>query len=343
MIPNQWYVVLESNQVPAGKPVGVTRMGEKLVFWRDPQGKLCCLRDFCPHRGVALSAGKVLGDRLQCPFHGFEYEASGRARFIPANGKSSPPPKHLTAFGYPTFEAHGFIYLWWGETRADLPAPRFFDNLENCFSYASARDPWDTHYSRVIENQLDVAHVPFVHYNSIGRGGRTLVDGPLVEWHDPDKFLIYVFNRLDDGTSPRRARQLTAEGQTFHLEFLFPNLWQNYISENVRVLAAFVPVDGEHTLLYLRFYQSFLRMPVLSQVVNRLAMPFNIYVAHQDRVIVETEQPKRTELRMGEKLVQADGPIIAYRKRREELIQAADAQDGKAPPELSIDLQAATQ
>jgi phenylpropionate dioxygenase-like ring-hydroxylating dioxygenase large terminal subunit len=325
MIPNQWYVVLESNEIPPGKAVGVTRMGEKLVFWRDPAGRLSCLRDFCPHRGVALSAGKVLGERLQCPFHGFEFDHSGSARLIPANGRNSSPPKHMTAFSYPTFEAHGFIFLWWGSSQTSPHAPRFFDNLDSSFSYASSRDPWKTHYSRVIENQLDVAHVPFVHYNSIGRGERTLVDGPLVEWQDADKFFIYTFNRVDDGTSPRRERQLTSQGQTFHLEFIFPNLWQNYIGENVRVVAAFVPVDNEHTLLYLRFYQNFLRLPLLKQAVNRLAMPFNTYIAHQDRVIVETELPKRTELRMGEKLIPADGPIIAYRRHREELLQAANA------------------
>ncbi len=41
----------------------------------------------------------------------------------------------------------------------------------------------------------------------------------------------------------------------FHLEFIFPNLWQNWISDKVRVVAAFAPVDDENTMLYLRFYQ----------------------------------------------------------------------------------------
>jgi hypothetical protein len=49
-------------------------------------------------------------------------------------------------------------------------------------------------------------------------------------------------------------------------------------------------------------------------------MPYNLYVAHQDRDIVETQVPKRTTLKMDEKLIPADGPIIAYRRRREELI-----------------------
>ncbi len=323
MIPNQWYVVLESKEVPAGKPVGVTRMGEKLVFWRDSRGNVSCLRDFCPHRGVALSAGKILGDSLQCPFHGFEYDTSGRACRVPAIGKDMPVPKHLVAFSYPVVESNGFIYIWWGESRGDLPGPRFFDNLGEGFSYGSACDPWKTHYSRVIENQLDVSHLPFVHYNTIGRGERKVVDGPLVEWQDEDKFFVYVFNRVDDGSPPRKASELSSAGQTFHLEFIFPNLWQNYISPEVRVVAAFVPVDEEHCLLYLRFYQKFLSLPLVRQVINQLAMPFNLYVAHQDRRVVETQQPKRSGLRLGEGLIQADNPIIAYRRRREALIAAA--------------------
>ena len=78
-------------------------------------------------------------------------------------------------------------------------------------------------------------------------------------------------------------------------------------------------------MLYLRFYQKFVRVPVVRDIVNRLSMPFNAIIAHQDRRIVETQMPKRTELRMGEKLIQGDSPVIAYRRRRQELIEAARA------------------
>ncbi len=112
MIPNQWYAVLESNEVPARRPVGVTRMGEKLVAWRDSQGKLSILPDLCPHRGVALSAGEVRGDCIMCPFHAFEYDTSGRCTVIPANGRTALVPKVFQAQAYPTHEAHGFIFIW---------------------------------------------------------------------------------------------------------------------------------------------------------------------------------------------------------------------------------------
>lgn len=323
MIRNQWYAILESTEVRSGKPVGVTRMGEKLVAWRDSGGKVTVMHDLCPHRGVALSVGEVHGDCIWCPFHGFEYDASGRCTVIPANGKDAPVPKAFKVQTYPTHEAHGFIFIYWGEPVGEVAPPRWFEDLGDGFSYGAARDPWRAHYSRVIENQLDVPHVPFIHHNTIGRGGRTVMDGPWVEWLDPDRFFVRTRMRLEDGTPARSAQELAAPDKPFHLEFIFPNLWQNWISAKVRVVAAFAPVDHENMVMYLRFYQSFMRTPGVRNLINRSAMLFNTIVAHQDRRVVVTQRPARTELRMGEKLIPGDAPIIAYRRRRQELIDAA--------------------
>lgn len=326
MIRNQWYVVLDSKQV-GKKPVGVTRLDEKLVFWRDGDGHVQVGYDRCPHRGVKLSLGKVHDGHLQCAFHGFEFDSSGQCVFIPAEGRSAKPPVAMRLHTYPTYEAHGFIWVWWGENPpADLEPPVFFDNLGDGFQYGAAIDPWKAHYSRVIENQLDVAHLPFVHYNTIGRGDRTLVDGPKVTWCDNSETMMctYVFNRVDDGTKPRSADELKPREGQVRLEFIMPNLWQNHISEDVRVLAAFVPVDEENTLLYLRFYQKFLPVPVIGKWVAQLAMPVNVYIAHQDRVVVETHDPQPSSLRGGnEKPIKADAPIIEYRRQREALKKEA--------------------
>jgi phenylpropionate dioxygenase-like ring-hydroxylating dioxygenase large terminal subunit len=298
-------------------------MGEKLVFWRDGAGRVSCLRDACPHRGVALSAGKVLEGALQCPFHGFRYDATGRCTLLPANGRAAPISREMKAFDYPTHEAHGLIFIWWGQPEGELEPPSWFTNLDDSYSYATVRDPWRTHYSRAIENQLDVAHVPFVHHNTIGRGVGKVMDGPWVEWLDPDRMRVFMHAREDDGTPPRKPDEMLRPDSQFWLEFLFPNLWQNHLGEKSRVVIAFAPVDEENTLLYLRFYQKFLRTPVLREIVNRLSMPMNAVIAHQDRRVVQTQMPRRSDLRMGEKLIQGDSPIIAFGRRRQELIEAA--------------------
>jgi phenylpropionate dioxygenase-like ring-hydroxylating dioxygenase large terminal subunit len=324
MIRNQWYIVLESNEV-GNQPVGVTRLGENLVFWRDPAGKVNVALDRCPHRGVALSAGVIAHEHLQCPFHGFEFDTAGKCVLIPANGQNGVVPNAMHLKTYPAYEAHDFIWIWWGdETPADLAVPEFFDNLADTFAYGSVHDPWNAHYSRAIENQLDVVHLPFIHRNTIGRGNRTLIDGPVVEWKGDKMLYTYVFNRVDDGTPPRKPGELSPKSaSSVHLEFIFPNLWQNYISENVRIVIAFVPVDEEHTLLYLRFYQNFMRLPWLGQLVSRMAMPSNVYIAHEDRRVVVTQQPKASGLQIGEILIQGDLPIIEYRRKRAALQKLA--------------------
>jgi phenylpropionate dioxygenase-like ring-hydroxylating dioxygenase large terminal subunit len=213
--------------------------------------------------------------------------------------------------------------VWWGDDPPDdLARPRFFDDIDEGYSYKTVQDPWRAHYSRVIENQLDVAHVPFIHRNTIGRGGRALVDGPGIEWVDEDMFFVYAYNRIDNGTLPRKPDEVPIPHPSgFRLEFIFPNLWKNRISDDVRVVAAFAPVDEGHTVLSLRFCQRFVRLPLLCDLVTWAGMPLNVRVAHQDRRVVETHQPQASGLRIGEKMIQADRPIIEYRRRREELME----------------------
>jgi phenylpropionate dioxygenase-like ring-hydroxylating dioxygenase large terminal subunit len=216
----------------------------------------------------------------------------------------------------------GFIFIFWGEASEQPSPPRYFDNLGGMAS-AAERVVWNAHYSRAIENQLDVAHLPFVHHDTIGRGGKTVVDGPYFEWDGADKFYLIALNRLDDGSPPRRQEELTRPDSSFWLEFIYPNLWQNHLGSQARVMVAFAPIDGEHTLMYLRFYQGFLKIPILDRLAARLAMPYNLRILRQDQRVVETQLPTRSELKLGEKLIQADRPIVAYRRRRQELIEAA--------------------
>jgi len=91
----------------------------------------------------------------------------------------------------------------------------------------------------------------------------------------------------------------------------------------MRIVAGFVPVDDEHMLLYLRFCQRFVRVPLLREAFNRVFMPFNLVIAHQDRRVVVTQEPKASGMSIGENLVPGDGPIAAYRMKRQELMRAA--------------------
>jgi phenylpropionate dioxygenase-like ring-hydroxylating dioxygenase large terminal subunit len=320
MIRNQWYVILESDEVKPGRPVGVTRLGEKLVLWRDSAGKVVCMHDVCPHLGALLSQGKSNGKTLACPFHGFEYDSSGACQYVPSLGAQGNIPKALRVNTYPAYEAHHLIWIYWGIPPADLKLPRFFDNIdEQSCSYMSFQQHWGVHYSRMVENQLDVMHLPFVHHNTIGRGGRMVVDGPLVTLDD-DLIRVWVYNRLDDGTPARKMEELSAPSRHAALEFIFPNLWHNWISDDIHITAAFVPVDEENGIFYGRYYQRVVRIPVLRSLVNLVGVWGSILIANQDHRVVTHQVPKKTELkRMGEKMLQGDRGILTYRMHRHQL------------------------
>ena len=323
MIYNQWYVILESREVGNKKPIKVKRLNETMVLWRNSNGKVNCIADRCCHRGASLSCGKLVGDKVECPFHGFLFDADGKVRLIPANGKNANIPESMKVNSYITYENYGLIWIWYGDNDKKTDEPFFFKELAD-MSYSTFIDSWNSHYSRCIENQLDVVHLPFIHKTTIGAGNKTLVNGPVVV-REGELITFYVDNVVDDGkTIPLKPNEIPDYEKLFHLQFHYPNVWQNIISDKMRIFAAFVPVDEENTLIYLRNYQKFITMPIIKDVVNYLMKLSNIVILRQDKRIVITQLPKKSEVKMDERLIMGDKPIIEYRKHRQELMESID-------------------
>jgi phenylpropionate dioxygenase-like ring-hydroxylating dioxygenase large terminal subunit len=318
MINNQWYAVLSSKELKKGKLLGVTRFGEKLVFWRDEKGDIGCLADKCCHRGASLASGKLYHNHVQCPFHGFEYDPSGKVVAIPANGKVSPIPANFKVLSYLAKEKAGFIFVWYGDKEKATPEIPFFEELTSKFKYAESQEVWAVHYTRAIENQLDVVHLPFVHHNTIGRGGKCVFNGPLVKW-EGNRMTYYVDDVKDEGQKPLKAEEVPDFDKKFSLQLQMPNLWQNRIAEKIRVMAAFAPIDDEHTMIYIRFYEKVLPTPILGGMMVHLGNVADRVILHQDRRVVLTQLPKKSGLTIGENLVQGDAPIVAFRLKRDQM------------------------
>lgn len=223
---------------------------------------------------------------------------------------------------YPVREAHGLVYLWWGEPRETYPPLPYFEALDEGMVYSTLRAPWATHYSRAIKNQLDIVHLPFVHHNIIGRGNRTVVNGPLVRvehFYPQDSLLnIWVYNEVDNGQKPKRAGELPEPQRHPFLQFRYPNIWHNWIADDTRVFVAFAPIDEANTMMYLRFYHR-VTTPLLRQTSGFFGSLGNLVIERQDKPIVETQRPKASGLEIGKKLILGDGPIITYRKIRKAL------------------------
>lgn len=331
MIENQWYAVLASNQLKKNKLLGVTRLSKKLVFWREGD-KINCIFDKCCHRGASLSGGKVVAGHVECPFHGFLYDASGKVRVIPANGKGAKVPERYRVNSYPAREAYGFIWLWYGQRPEELPEIPFFEELKTGYVSGGFSETWNVHYTRAIENQLDVVHLPFVHKTTIGRGDRTLVNGPVVTWQD-NLMTFYVKNETDVGQIPQRPGEIPDYKKLFHLQLFMPNVWQNVISDRFRIVAVFAPINENSTHIYVHIYQNFVTVPLLKDVVSLFGSMGNRIVLHQDRKVVLTQLPIISELKMDENLIQGDLPIIEYRKKREAMKRLGEASGPENKPD----------
>ena len=331
MINNQWYAVASSKAIKTGQLYYMKRLSMDLVFFRNGSGDIRCVSDKCPHRGASVGGGCMVLEngapigrsrartvRLRCPFHGIEFDEHGRCVCVPAEGRSSV--KNYSRFElkeYIVQEVGDIVFLWYGEGNPKVEPPVFDVMTDKRFSYSHVEDLWHTHYSRCIENQLDVQHLAFVHHNTIGRGNKTISNGPKVVWLDENTLQTSANNEVDSGQISKNADSCTINPT--NLTFKYPNIWLNTVNDKIYILAFFVPVDEKHCILAVRFYNRITGMRLIDSFIAWTGKWANLIVERQDKRVVEKQRPKKTARRIDERLLMADKPIIEYRRRREEL------------------------
>src|ERR1700677_2748431 len=115
---NIWYVAAWSQDVVPGAIFGRRILGESIVLFRAPDGRISALADYCPHRFAPLNLGKMLPNgRLQCGYHGLEFNATGACVHNPHGNGIIPPAAVVPA--YPITEKHGIVWIWMGNRVAD--------------------------------------------------------------------------------------------------------------------------------------------------------------------------------------------------------------------------------
>lgn len=336
MIPDQWYGILEASRV-GRKPVGLRRMGEQIVLFRDSQGALQCLVDRCPHKGVRLSEGKVVGDTLRCAYHGFRFASDGTCVEMPVLGAAKKPPRGMCAQARRVRERYGLVWLWWGDDRpdAELPEIPMFDAFKSD-DWRISRYGWEVpiHYTRYVESLCEIYHVPWVHlskFNPIDLRGTRLDD---YTWsidgnHIKSEFLLRP-DDARDGHAAEHAWLPWRRGWRIKLEVMMPNM--NYGQFPwTRIMSISTPIDDENTWICF-IYRSPHGNLVLPPQVPTLPMPgpvgkaWSWFLARyeritpqsQDFVLLQNQQPRVAE-QGSNMLTAADRLNIAFLKQRDKL------------------------
>jgi nitrite reductase/ring-hydroxylating ferredoxin subunit len=127
MTETGWVPLALSQDIVPGTAAGAIAGGAEIALWRDSAGQAHAWEDRCPHRGMKMSFGFVRKDRLTCLYHGWEYDAEGRCRYIPAHPELEVPDT-ICVTRYPVAEAAGLVWAHLplgapaGEPPADIEA-----------------------------------------------------------------------------------------------------------------------------------------------------------------------------------------------------------------------------
>jgi phenylpropionate dioxygenase-like ring-hydroxylating dioxygenase large terminal subunit len=163
-----WYMAAEASELKRGAMKRVLLLGEPVLIGRMKDGRAFALRDICPHRGVPLSAGKVMPEgAVECPYHGWRFKADGQCSLIPSLvGGEAIKAESIRVRAYPAREQDGLIWVYIAaEGREDAP-PRL-DPPKVGIAGATPRWSESQTFHCAIDHAviglMDPAHAPYVH------------------------------------------------------------------------------------------------------------------------------------------------------------------------------------
>ncbi|MFW6681144.1 Rieske 2Fe-2S domain-containing protein [Komagataeibacter intermedius] len=312
-----WHPVATLDEFEKADPLGngpmaVTLLDEKVVLAR-LDGKMVAMKDQCVHRSAKLSGGKVQGDQLQCPYHGWMYNAEGKCTHMPA----CPTQKISSRAKVASYECemkYGLIWVRldssWNVT--EIP---YFSVADDPRMKIVVQEPywWNASAPRRWENFTDFSHFAFVHPGTLFDPNNA--EPPIVPIDRVKGQLRFVYDTPPGMDVPDQA---PIGNFTYHCSMPFTiNLAvQKYVGKNLHVLFnVSCPVNAKQTKNFLIFARE--------KSLNDSDHPhiaFNDLVFAEDQPVIELQWPE--EIYDDELSVVTDKISIQYRKWIKELENA---------------------
>jgi len=165
LLRRYWIPAATSEEIDAGggAPIRIKLLGEALVGFRDPQGTIGLLGEFCPHRGASLFYARNEIGGLRCLYHGWKLSERGAVLETPAEPADSKLRESVCHKAYPVREAGGIVWTYMGAPDKVPPFPRF--------PWLELKPPHllvvkmyqDCNYLQGVEGDLDPAHPNYLH------------------------------------------------------------------------------------------------------------------------------------------------------------------------------------
>lgn len=307
-IPSGWYVVATSDELAPGQVVARRYFGHDLVLYRTASGQAVLTDAHCPHMGAHLEDGRVEGERLRCPFHGFEFDVDGACVGTPY-GKGLPRRAQLRM--WLLREQSGLLLAWWDadDKPPDWEVPAL--PLDGWVPLRHRRYEIDSHPQETTENSIDYGHFTSVHNFPMAEMTREVeTDGPLLRSGYAIRATLGAIGL------PRASVHVDFRVEVWGLGYSQVNIAVERFGVRGRLFVLPVPIDEEHIHLRLACMTTHRFRPasyVLREVIARAFW-----------AEVEEDIPvwKRKKYVHPPALAPGDGPVMRYRKWAEQFYPA---------------------
>jgi len=319
MYINFWYPMATSTEL-TDKPLKVRALGQDFVLFRGEDGMAKCLSNTCTHRGGSLAGGKIRGNCIQCPYHGWEFNAEGHCQRLPSLGPNPKIPARTRIDAYPVEERHGLVFSFLGDLPEDQRPPIIDVPEWGQEGWKSTLQTYtiNANYERSIENGIDPAHNEFVHdtHGFKGEDQEYKVGEMRIETRgDWGQGFWHTFKAppLPEAAKFKEARTQSGDleaGTGYHgpsqvwtyIHMSATNWMHQYLLER--------PIDLYSSAVYLLC----MRNCYTDDKYDQNVMERNQYVANQDVVIVDSLRPAITpDTNTKEFMVPSDKCILLYR------------------------------
>ncbi len=321
-----WYLALPGEGLKPGRIVPKTLLGERLIIGRDSAGAPFCLRDFCPHRGMPLSFGHFDGREIECCYHGWRFDPSGRCTAIPSLVEAqSFDLDRIKAVAYPCREVQGNIWVFFPSAReAPEPLPEIPEvPAVGSRSYQLALTMvFPCAVDHAVVGLMDPAHGPFVHRSWFWRSRRSAHEKE--RRFEPSPFGFRMVRHQPSSNS--RAYKLLGRPTT-EITFRLPGIRVEHIESDNGVvcnLTAVTPIDKDSTQINHLVYWTIPWLGLLKPLARRLGRTF----LDQDRETVARQQLGLAGAPALLLIDDADRPAKWYYRIKAEFARAQD--EGRA-------------
>lgn len=253
-----WLPACMSEEVPEadGAPLKIRLLGEDLVVFRDSDGNVGVLDEYCPHRRASLAFGRNEECGLRCLYHGWKFDVNGNTVDMPSEPGESELATKVKHKSYPVYEAAGFIWVYMGPAaeKPEFEAPIFHRSPETRF--AIAKIVIDCNWAQILEGAIDSSHSSNLHQSDMVPSRVDRAKATSENWLRPstDKAPRLLVNRTSFGFRYAAVRRPIFNADTHDYVrttlFIAPYTVQIPRNDQYNVAILHIPMDDTHTAFH---------------------------------------------------------------------------------------------